>query len=245
MVSGMGELPQVSLIWLNYNGMRIKDVMLASLNSLLTVDYPSVELIIVDNSSNDGSKELIDSVLNAQELRDGFIVKRLFLDKNYGFTKANNLAYAIRDPASKYVGLVNNDFVLAKDSLRRLVEYTEHHSDIGAVQGVHVNIDNKTINNAGSIFSNLLVSFPLFLNYPKDSLRFPIKVSYTCGCYSLYRISSLEFMGLRDKLFNERFFAYFDDYVLGLMLWNYGFKSVVIPFITGSHMGSATFSSIK
>jgi GT2 family glycosyltransferase len=44
-----------------------------------------------------------------------------------------------------------------------------------------------------------------------------------------------------NKLFINEFFGYGDDHVLGLMMWDYGYKSAVIPEITASHVGGLTF----
>jgi len=46
---------------------------------------------------------------------------------------------------------------------------------------------------------------------------------------------------LGDKLFIDEFFAYGDDNVLGLMLWNCGYKLVSIPTIVASHARGLSF----
>ena len=52
----MSELPRVAGVVLNYNG---KDVTLETLSSLVEVDYPHFDLLVVDNGSTDGSWEVI------------------------------------------------------------------------------------------------------------------------------------------------------------------------------------------
>jgi len=53
--------PKVSIIWLNYNSSKIMPIVLKSLESIISLDYPfdKLELIVVDNGSNDGSFERI------------------------------------------------------------------------------------------------------------------------------------------------------------------------------------------
>ncbi len=51
--------PPLSIIWVNYNSMRIMDIVLRSLKSVLELEYPDYEVIVVDNASSDGSFERI------------------------------------------------------------------------------------------------------------------------------------------------------------------------------------------
>jgi len=51
----MCELPYVSIFWLNYNSYGIKNLVKASLKSVLKLDYPCYEVVIVDNRSSNGS----------------------------------------------------------------------------------------------------------------------------------------------------------------------------------------------
>jgi glycosyltransferase involved in cell wall biosynthesis len=51
--------PPLSIIWVNYNSMGIMDIVLRSLKSILELEYPDYEVIVVDNASSDGSFERI------------------------------------------------------------------------------------------------------------------------------------------------------------------------------------------
>jgi glycosyltransferase involved in cell wall biosynthesis len=57
--AGGGVRPPLSIIWVNYNSMSIMDIALRSLKSILELEYPDYEVIVVDNASNDGSFEKI------------------------------------------------------------------------------------------------------------------------------------------------------------------------------------------
>jgi glycosyltransferase involved in cell wall biosynthesis len=54
----------ISIIWLNYNSKPILDLAKRSLESVLTLDYPSYETIIVDNGSTDGSGQDLLSIVD-------------------------------------------------------------------------------------------------------------------------------------------------------------------------------------
>jgi glycosyltransferase involved in cell wall biosynthesis len=57
--AGGGVRPPLSIIWVNYNSMSIMDIVLRSLKSILELEYPDYEVIVVDNASGDGSFEKI------------------------------------------------------------------------------------------------------------------------------------------------------------------------------------------
>ena len=49
--------PPLSIIWVNYNSMSIMDIVLRSLKSILKLEHPDYEVIVVDSASSDGSFE--------------------------------------------------------------------------------------------------------------------------------------------------------------------------------------------
>ena len=51
--------PKVSVLWLNYNSMHVIETTKKSLESLVSLDYPNFEVILVDNGSTDGSRETL------------------------------------------------------------------------------------------------------------------------------------------------------------------------------------------
>jgi GT2 family glycosyltransferase len=102
--------PKASILWVNYNSSSFIDLVLESLQAVKDLDYPNYELIIVDNGSVDDSFNTIKEFINKSNIKSRLIR----LDKNLGFTGGNNVAYAARDPNSKYIVLLNNDAVPKK-----------------------------------------------------------------------------------------------------------------------------------
>lgn len=232
--------PRISVVWLNYNSMRIIDVVLESLKSIADLDYPSdrYELIIIDNGSNDGSFEVIRDFL---ERKSGLRRKIIKLERNLGFTGGNNVGFRARDRDSKYVLLINNDAVIRGDGLRRLVEFAENHQFIGAVQGVVLRYRSNLIDTAGGYVTELLHTIPAGEGEPYPwILRRPIYLSYADGSCVLYRVDAVK-RCCGDKLFIDELFGYGDDSILGLMLWNHGFSSVSINEVVAEHLRGASF----
>jgi len=232
--------PKVSIIWLNYNSSKIMPIVLKSLESIISLDYPfdKFELIVVDNGSNDGSFERIKEFLQKEIV---FRKKIIRLRKNLGFTGGNNIGFKARDKDSKYVLLLNNDAILFQSGLKTLVEYAESNSNLACLQGVVLKYGTRLIDTAGNFIDELLWSYLLghSREYPWI-LRKPLYVTYVSGSCALYRVESVvRYLG--NKLFINEFFGYGDDNVFGLIMWNHGCKSVAIPEAVASHAGSLTF----
>lgn len=113
--------PFVSVVVLNYNGLRFLDACLGSLERL---DYPRdrYEVVLVDNLSSDGSVEI------AEERFPGIRVVRN--GRNLGFAGGNNVA--LRAARADYVALLNNDTAVDERWLGQLVEAAEQDPSVGA-----------------------------------------------------------------------------------------------------------------
>ena len=234
--------PKVSIIWLNYNSSKIMPLVLESLKSILSLDYPldKIELIVVDNCSNDDSFERIKEFL---EKRNGLKKKIIRLNKNLGFTGGNNIGFKVRDKESKYVLLLNNDAIIFQNGLKSLVEYAEINSNVACLQGVVLKYGTRLIDTAGNLLDEFLHSHFIGAGHEYPwVLRKPIYVTYVDGSSALYRVKSL-MKCLGDKLFIDEFFGYSEDSALGLMMWNYGYKSVAIPEPVAAHARNLTFRS--
>jgi GT2 family glycosyltransferase len=150
------------------------------------------------------------------------------------------VGFAARDKESKYVLLLNNDAVLFQQGLKTLVEYAENDDRVAGLQGVVLKYGTRLIDTAGDCIDEMLLTYPIGSDkrYPWI-LRRPIYVSFTDGSCTLYRVKHvLNCFG--NKLFVDEFFAYGDDNVLGLTLWDHGYKLVSIPEAVAEHVRKLT-----
>lgn len=94
---------------------------------------PGLELIVVDNASQDGSPEM---------LRAEFPQVRLIANAaNLGFTRGNNQGLDIA--AGEYLLLLNPDTEILADALPRLVDYLAAHPGVGMVGPQLLNPDGS------------------------------------------------------------------------------------------------------
>ncbi len=228
--------PLVSILWVNYNSSKILNIVKMSLLSIRKLDYKNYELIIVDNASTDGSFEQIKSYLNNIGLKAKLIRTR----HNLGFTGGNNIGYLMRNQNSKYIVLLNNDAVAYPDSLTKMVQAMESDPKCGALQGIILWLGKNSIYSAGvGIDEFMLTNTITQLNSKHENDYY---ISYSHGCYSIYRIEALKKLG--EVPFIWSMFAYFDDNILGVKLWNIGYTVKCIPHITAKHLWRGTFRTI-
>lgn len=117
--------PSCSVIVLNYYGEQvIKD----TIESLLKLNYPKTkyEIIIVDNNSQDNSKEILTKYSKQYPN-----IKLFFQNRNLGFSKGNNVG--IKKAKGEFVALLNNDCVVEKNWLKELVKAANKDTNIFAV----------------------------------------------------------------------------------------------------------------
>lgn len=113
------EWPLVSIISINYNGLQYT---LQLLESLRQVSYPNLELIIVDNASQEDPSEVERLYPEATLLRSS---------QNLGFAGGNNLGIDVAK--GQYYLLLNNDTEVDPGFLEPLVTTLEENEKIGAV----------------------------------------------------------------------------------------------------------------
>ncbi len=112
---------KVAVVILNWNGEK----MLAKyLPTLLQHLQESVEVFVADNASTDGSVALLKEKFPA--------VKRILLDKNWGFAEGYN--QALRQINATYYILLNSDIEVSSGWLSPLITWMDAHPETAACQ---------------------------------------------------------------------------------------------------------------
>ena len=115
----MNQYPRVSVISVNYNQAEVTCDML---ESLLAVDWPDLEVIVVDNASPKAPSLITERFPQIRFIQS---------DKNLGFAGGNNIAIA--KATGDYILLLNNDTIVPKDFIKPLIETYRQHPDAGIV----------------------------------------------------------------------------------------------------------------
>ena len=222
--------PIVSVVIVNWNG---KHLLAECLDSLVGQrNIRDVEIILVDNGSQDGSAEFVQGHYQN--------IKVIGLPENIGFAGGNNAG--IRIAAGKYIALLNNDTKVDSLWLSSLVTTAEADPQaVGMWAGKILSYDRPgIIDNVG------LLLYPDGLGRGKGRLEKdegqyddPGAALFPSGCAALYRKAMLDEIGL----FDEEFFAYADDVDVGLRARLAGWECRYVPSAKVFHKYSSSSSA--
>jgi GT2 family glycosyltransferase len=202
-------MPDVSIVIVSWNTKKILSDCLESLERCRK--NLSLEVIVVDNASLDGTAEYV---------RERFPEVQLVQNStNLGFARANNIG--VRLSEGQYVCLVNSDVVVPEGCLKSMVEYMNQHAAIGML-GPKMVLRDGRIGQSCMRFPSVWNSFcrALALDSLFKGTRFfggllmtdfrydrTIDVDVLTGWFWMVRRDALTHVGFLD----ERFFMYGED----------------------------------
>lgn len=223
-IAGREEGIRSTIVIPNYNGINYIENCLASL-----ADEPA-RVIVVDNGSTDGSRQLV------QEKFPG--VRMLALEKNFGFCTAVNQGMEASD--TTYVILLNNDTTVRPGFVRALETALERDGSIfsGAAKMVNMRCP-ELIDDAGDYYCALGWAFAAGKDKPAQRYNRQREIFSACGGACIYRRSILGEIGMLD----ENHFAYLEDVDLGYRAKLFGYRNLYVPEAVVYHAGSASSGS--
>ena len=141
------------LNWENYSDTRRCVVALLNLPELNDDDL-SVDIIVIDNGSQDGSFFKLRK-FTAEALDSGAGVSLIEMPENGGYAAGNNagIRFAIENQNPAYVWVLNNDTIPQPGSLRALVECAKSDSSVGVWGSTILNGDGS-VQCAGGYYYN-------------------------------------------------------------------------------------------
>lgn len=223
--------PKTAVIVPNWNG---KDDLPACLDSLLAQSV-TTDIIVVENGSIDGSIELIEDKYPSVIL--------LKQPVNLGFSGGVNvgLQYAI-DNKYSFAALFNNDAVADKHWLEHLVDELAKHPHIGIAACKFMTIDRSHLDSTGDTYTNWGLPFPRGRGESGlDKYDKRLDIFGASGGSSLYRIAMLEQIGL----FDEDFFAYYEDVDISFRAQLAGWPVRFVPQSVAYHQIGGTSGKIR
>ena len=170
-----------------------------------------IEVIIVDNQSNDNSLEVL------KEYKDDCIVIQNM--DNSGFSRGTNIAASFA--TGDVFFLLNNDTVLNKDTIEKCIESLERDDSIGALSPKLLNKDGS-LQSPGSILGSW-----------RFRSKKKIEVPFIAGAAVFMKKTVFDKIGGLD----ENLYFYNDDIDLCKTIKKHGYKIVYEPAAELIHIG--------
>jgi GT2 family glycosyltransferase len=210
--------PRVGVVVLNWR--RPREI-LACLASLEAQDYPSYEIVVVDNDSANGS---------VAEIRRQYPAVRVIENgRNLGFAGGSNRGIdSLMRRGIDYVLLLNDDATCEPRLLSRLIDHAEAEPEIGVVGPTifYADAPGNIIWSAGGVIDRIGRPRHVRVDEPADGSPAPARdVDYVTGCALLIRRDVIETVGVLD----ERFFAYWEEAEWCARARAAGFRVVHLP----------------
>jgi len=219
----------VSVIVVTRNTRELTCAAIQSVFSTTSAPF-RVEVIVVDNGSNDGTREAIET--NFPQVRV------LRSETNLGFAKAVNRAAAVS--TGEFLLLLNSDAELHEGGLAGAVDWMRREPRCGVAGAQLLNADGSrqnSIANFPTLATELLnksLLRRLFPNRYPGKERFyddPLEVETVVGAFMLIRRSLWDELGGLD----ERFFFFMEETDFCLQARRRGWRVVHLPHVTVGH----------
>jgi N-acetylglucosaminyl-diphospho-decaprenol L-rhamnosyltransferase len=207
----------------------------ACLSSVLShAGTATLEVVVVDNESNDGTRELVES-----RFPEVLVVSNC----NGGFGHGNNRG--IESTTARYVLFLNPDTEVIEGTFGTLVDMLEERPEVGLAGARQLMPDGELIRtirrfpNASRAFGEALASerWPIHPSWAGEraldieSYTREVECDWTSGSFMLARREALTSAGC----FDERFFLYAEEPDLCLRIKQAGWSVRHLPDMTITH----------
>jgi GT2 family glycosyltransferase len=212
-------LPLVYVVVLNWNS---RDDVIECIGSLINIDYPRYELLVVDNGSSDGSVQSLNAEFPALQI--------IVNETNLGACEGRNVGirYALEKGAD-YVALLDNDTVVDQNLLTELVKAGEADPQAGMlVPKVYDYWDRRKIASAGSRSCWFPPGRIKIIGLGKEDSAIyerQREIDYATGCAVLVKREVFERVGM----FDPTFFYGWEEYDLSKRIREGGYRILYVP----------------
>lgn len=234
---------KLSVVIVNYNVKHFLEQCLYSV-CRAAEKVQSVEVIVVDNASSDGSVQYLENRFPN--------VLFIASEKNLGFARANNMA--IRQSKGEYVLLLNPDTIVAENTFAQFVDFMDNNPDAGACGAYMLHTDGTFALESRRGLPTPFVAFckmsGLTSLFPKSHIfgryymrylnEFEVnRIEIVSGAYMFIRREALDKVGLLD----EDFFMYGEDIDLSYRILKGGYQNYFLPTPVLHYKGESTKKS--
>lgn len=229
---------KLSIVILNYN---TRELTLECARSVLgwykkEIDGRQIEIIVADNGSTDGTKEVFKKMPSLKFFENG---------KNYGFGKGSNLA--AKKAKGEYILFLNSDVKVLDNSFLKMTSFLGKNPNIGILGARLKNPDKTLQKSAGNFYTPLNLFLTLF-GADGSQRKSPgkiEKVDWVSGASLMIRNDLFKNLGG----FDEAYFMYIEDMDLCFRAKKLGFQTYFYPHTNVIHRelgsGNRTFAILQ
>jgi GT2 family glycosyltransferase len=227
-------MPDLSAIIVSFNTREVLGRCLATLTNAAAAAALSVEIIVVDNASTDGSAEMVAAHYpSARLIRNSY---------NRGFAAANN--QGLVHAAAPISLLLNSDAFISAATLRAGLNLLRTAPEVGLI-GVRIDNPDGTLQAAYGTFPTLWADICYSLGADRLAHGRQLAatrtgpVDWVHGACMFARAAALREVGPLD----ERFFMYSEEVDWCWSFWAAGWEVWYLGEVAVSHLGGASHTS--
>lgn len=219
------ESPKIFILILNWKN---KEDTIKCVDSVKKINYPSFEIVLIDNGSDDGSVEAFQTLFPEIPL--------LCNNKNLGYAEGNNVGmrYAIKNGAD-FILILNNDAIVDPNILHAFVKASKSNPK-GGIFGAKVLNQNNEFHHFGGVWDAKKCEFQTVLASQKYK-----KVDYVCGCSFFIKRKVIDSIGY----FESKFFLLWEESDYCFRAKRHLFDTYSVQDAVISHKISASFKGGK
>jgi GT2 family glycosyltransferase len=210
------NMPRVSIVVPNYNSMKYIENFI---KSLLALDYPDYEIIIVDDKSTDGTTEFLEKA--SKEDPKIKLIKTL---QKRGLPRSRNIA--IECATGEYIAFAETDMEFDKGWLKEAIRVLEADPTVGAISGKVLDLTTKDIIQTIGLKLIPQTGWVICIGFGEKDGEFPEKSEeVTMGSVgTIARRSVINTIRGYDEEMDR-----VDDIDLGWRIWISGNRIVSVP----------------
>jgi len=227
----MASKDLVSVTLITYNSGRF---IKRCLESVLEQKYPSLELVIIDNASTDGTVDILEQFQDSCRI--------YYNDENIGFAAAQNQAIGLG--GGEWILTLNPDVLLEPNFIAALVEAAQIDPKVGSVCGKLLTIratfdlpEQQLVDSTGIYFT------PMLRHLDRGSQEVDnghyLNFEYVFGATAaaaLYRRRMIEDIAIDGEFFDPDFFVYREDADVAWRAQLMGWRCIYTPNARGYHV---------